>query len=37
MVGIDQQQTKILLKLSDAEMAHWQLKSKRQTAESGDY
>ena len=37
MVGIDQQRTRIWFKLSYAETPHWQLSSRRQTPDSGDY
>ena len=37
MPGIDQQQTKRWLKLSDAETAYWQLNSSWQKGDSGDY
>ena len=36
-MGIDQSQTGIWVKLSDAEIADWQLYLMRQTADSGVY
>ena len=36
-VGIDQPQTRICLKLSDAETSDWRLNTRHQTTHSGDY